>query len=371
MKIYSVGGAVRDKLLGLTPKDYDWVIVGAETPDVQKLLDDGYSQVGADFPVFLHPTTGEEYALARIERKVDVGYHGFTVSAGPEVTLEEDLSRRDITINSMAMDEYGNIIDPYGGQHDIANKILRHTSPAFNEDPLRILRLARFAARLEGWTIAPATIVMCRALASSGALNELSSERIWTELKKGIVAGNIAVFVETLNILGAIEHCNVLSLMFHTVPSFATIDKYSSNLTKYDDEDKTFTVAIAVMVKICNGFIPLFNGCSSRIAKCEELLSSVMPSGYKNSALSVYALLCKARAFSQGETFGDFCESVRVMELADARSVGINYDFLQAVYHRVRDITAADFPDVVGQELGKAIAAARVNAISTMLTYWS
>ena len=156
MEIYLVGGAVRDKLMGFTPTERDWVVVGARPQDLES---QGYKQVGKDFPVFLHPQTHEEYALARTERKTRPGYKGFSVHASPEVTLLEDLQRRDLTINAIAEDEHGRLIDPFGGVQDIENKILRHVSPAFTEDPVRILRLARFAARFAhlGFTVAPET----------------------------------------------------------------------------------------------------------------------------------------------------------------------------------------------------------------------
>ena len=157
MKTYLVGGAVRDRLLGRPCGDRDWVVVGS-TPQAMAAL--GYMPVGKDFPVFLHPQTKEEYALARTERKSGHGYHGFQVHAAPEVTLEEDLARRDLTINAMAQDEAGHVIDPYGGQRDLRERVLRHVSPAFAEDPVRILRLARFAARFADFTVAPETLAL-------------------------------------------------------------------------------------------------------------------------------------------------------------------------------------------------------------------
>lgn len=167
MKIYLVGGAVRDALLGLPIKDKDWVVVGA-TP--QEMLDAGYQQVGRDFPVFLHPQTREEYALARTERKSGSGYTGFTCYAAPDVTLEADLQRRDLTINAMARDDDGEIIDPYNGRDDLENRLLRHVSPAFSEDPLRVLRVARFAARYAhlGFRIAEETMTLMRDMNAAG-----------------------------------------------------------------------------------------------------------------------------------------------------------------------------------------------------------
>ena len=183
MQVYRVGGAVRDRLLGLPVRDIDWVVVGA-TP--QQMLDLGYQAVGKDFPVFLHPKTHQEYALARLERKSGHGYTGFEVHASPDVTLEEDLLRRDLTINAIAEDEHGNLIDPYGGQADLAAKVLRHVSPAFSEDPVRILRLARFAARFD-FAVAPETMALMRQMVADGEVDHLVAERVWQEIAKGLM----------------------------------------------------------------------------------------------------------------------------------------------------------------------------------------
>jgi tRNA nucleotidyltransferase (CCA-adding enzyme) len=194
MQTYLVGGAVRDALMGLPTQDRDWVVVGA-TP--QDLLDQGYVAVGQDFPVFLHPQTKEEVALARTERKTAPGYHGFAVHFAPEVTLEEDLSRRDLTINSIAVhaDSMGasgtfdtkNLVDPYHGQADIAAKVLRHTTAAFTEDPVRILRLARFAARFTDFSVAPETMALMRSMVDAGEVDHLVAERVWQELSRGML----------------------------------------------------------------------------------------------------------------------------------------------------------------------------------------
>jgi tRNA nucleotidyltransferase (CCA-adding enzyme) len=183
MQVYRVGGAVRDRLLGLPVKDIDWVVVGA-TP--QQMLDLGYQSVGKDFPVFLHPKTHQEYALARTERKSGHGYTGFEVHASPDVTLEEDLLRRDLTINAIAEDEHGNLIDPYGGQADLAAQVFRHVSPAFAEDPVRILRLARFAARFD-FAVAPETMALMQKMVADGEVDHLVAERVWQEMAKGLM----------------------------------------------------------------------------------------------------------------------------------------------------------------------------------------
>lgn len=185
MKIYIVGGAVRDRLLGLTPGDHDYVVVGASPED---MLAAGYTPVGKDFPVFLHPKTHEEYALARTERKTGHGYHGFSFYAAPDVSLEEDLARRDLTINAMAEDSDGHVVDPYGGQNDLRAQVLRHVSPAFGEDPVRILRLARFAARFPQFTVAPETRALMQHMVRAGETKHLVAERVWQELSRGLMA---------------------------------------------------------------------------------------------------------------------------------------------------------------------------------------
>ncbi len=200
MKIYTVGGAVRDELLGLEVKDRDYVVVGATPEDMTRL---GYKAVGKDFPVFLHPKTHEEYALARTERKTGLGYKGFKVHAAPEVTLEEDLSRRDLTINAIARDEAGRLIDPYGGADDLKRGLLRHVSPAFAEDPVRLLRAARFAARF-GFKVAPATLRLMRAMVDAGEADALVPERVWQELATGLMEASPSKMFALLRNCGAL-----------------------------------------------------------------------------------------------------------------------------------------------------------------------
>ncbi|MFI8981874.1 multifunctional CCA addition/repair protein [Ectopseudomonas khazarica] len=203
MQIYKVGGAVRDRLLGRPVTDIDRVVVGA---DAEQMLALGYRPVGEDFPVFLHPQSGEEYALARTERKSGRGYGGFTFHASPDVTLEEDLIRRDLTINAMAEDDQGTLFDPYGGQRDLAARVLRHVSPAFAEDPLRVLRVARFAARYAplGFSVAEETLALMRQLAESGELAHLTAERSWKEISRALMEPRPDVFVQVLRDCGAL-----------------------------------------------------------------------------------------------------------------------------------------------------------------------
>jgi tRNA nucleotidyltransferase (CCA-adding enzyme) len=202
MKTYLVGGAVRDALMGLAGSDRDWVVVGG-TPEALAAL--GYQPVGRDFPVFLHPDTHEEYALARTERKTARGYHGFAVQASPEVTLEEDLARRDLTINAIAQDAHGQRTDPYGGERDIAAKVLRHVTEAFREDPVRILRLARFAARFPDFTVAPETMALMREMVTEGEVDALVSERVWQELSRGLMGAQPSRMLQVLRECGALQ----------------------------------------------------------------------------------------------------------------------------------------------------------------------
>ncbi len=200
-QIYEVGGAVRDALLGLPIKDRDWVVIGA-TPEAMTAA--GYLPVGRDFPVFLHPKTHEEYALARTERKTAPGYRGFVIHADPAVTLEEDLARRDLTINAMARSSEGQLIDPYGGQQDLDARLFRHVSAAFAEDPVRILRVARFAARFADFTVAPETLALMRQMVAAGEVDALVPERVWQEIARGLMEARPDRMIEVLRDCGAL-----------------------------------------------------------------------------------------------------------------------------------------------------------------------
>ncbi len=202
MKTYLVGGAVRDALMGHAGADRDWVVVGG-TPEA--LVAQGYQPVGRDFPVFLHPDTHEEYALARTERKTARGYHGFAIHASPDVTLEEDLARRDLTVNAIAQDEHGQRFDPFGGERDIAAKVLRHVTDAFREDPVRILRVARFAARFPDFTVAPETLTLMREMVNDGEVDALVSERVWQELSRGLMGAKPSRMLQVLRECGALQ----------------------------------------------------------------------------------------------------------------------------------------------------------------------
>lgn len=203
MQIYLVGGAVRDKLLGYPYSERDWVVVGARPEELEA---QGYTPVGRDFPVFLHPETREEYALARTERKTAPGYTGFQFHTAPDVTLEQDLERRDLTINAIAEDEHGERVDPYSGERDLRDKVLRHVSPAFAEDPVRILRVARFAARYHhlGFTVAEDTLQLMRQMVESGEVDHLVPERVWKEMERALGERRPEIFIQTLRDCGAL-----------------------------------------------------------------------------------------------------------------------------------------------------------------------
>ena len=234
--VYLVGGAVRDQLLNLPVKDRDWVIVGA-TP--QSLIDLGYQQVGKDFPVFLHPQSKEEYALARTERKSGQGYTGFICDFSADITLEQDLIRRDLTINAMAQDLQGNLYDPYHGADDLQQRILRHVSPAFVEDPLRVLRVARFAARYHhlGFTIAPETLQLMQTLTQQGELQHLTAERVWAETEKALNEKNPEIYFETLHQVGA------LAVLFPELDALYGVP----NPAKYHPEIDSFVHTMMVL----------------------------------------------------------------------------------------------------------------------------
>ena len=234
--VYLVGGAVRDQLLNLPVKDRDWVIVGA-TP--QALLDLGYQQVGKDFPVFLHPQSKEEYALARTERKSGQGYTGFICDFSADIPLEQDLIRRDLTINAMAQDLQGNLYDPYHGADDLRQRILRHVSPAFVEDPLRVLRVARFAARYHhlGFTIAPETLQLMQTLTQQGELQHLTAERVWAETEKALNEKNPEIYFETLRQVGA------LAVLFPELDALYGVP----NPAKYHPEIDSFVHTMMVL----------------------------------------------------------------------------------------------------------------------------
>ncbi|MCX2975585.1 multifunctional CCA addition/repair protein [Halieaceae bacterium IMCC8485] len=395
MKIYLVGGAVRDALLNYPVHERDWVVVGA-TPN--EMLELEYQQVGKDFPVFLHPQTKDEYALARTERKSGHGYTGFAVHCAPDVTLEEDLLRRDLTINAMAQDEDGSIIDPYGGQEDLQSRVLRHVSDAFVEDPLRVLRTARFAARYAhlGFSVAPETMALMAEITRQDELAHLPAERIWVELDRALSERNPEVFVEVLRECGALAkllpelnalfgvpqpeaHHPEIDSGLHTLMSLQQAVKLGGS------EDVRFAVLLHDLGK---GITPEeelprhiaheFRGIKLVKAACKRLKA---PNQYRDLALkaceyhlhshramelrgkTLLKLLSATDALRRPDRFEAFllaCE-------ADARGrLGLeDKPYPQGGYLReAREIalgvTAGLFPGVEGKALGEAIADERV-----------
>ena len=292
MKVYLVGGAVRDQLLGLLVKDRDWIVVGA---DPATLLSLGYQQVGKDFPVFLNPKTKEEYALARTERKSSAGYTGFICDFSPTITLEQDLIRRDLTINAMAQSEDGKIIDPYGGKQDLENRILRHISPAFSEDPLRVLRVARFAARYHslGFKIASETLFLMAELAQSGELQHLTSERVWLETEKALNEKNPEIYFETLHKTGA------LRVLFPEIDALYGVP----NPVKHHPEVDSFIHTMLVLKQAVNltQNNPILNKSAVRFASiCHDLGKALTPQnilphhyGHEQAGIKPTRSLCK------------------------------------------------------------------------------
>ncbi len=283
---YLVGGAVRDELLGLPTTDRDWVVVGSE-PDA--MLEAGYKSVGKDFPVFLHPTTHEEYALARVERKTGAGYHGFAFNTAASVTLEEDLSRRDLTINAMARTDTGELIDPYNGKQDLDNRVLRHVSDAFVEDPVRVLRVARFMARFAclGFTVADETQRLMQSMVNNGEVSNLVAERVWQEMQGALTATTPRAFFDTLHACGA------LSVV---LPEVAALDGIPQN-AKWHPEIDSYIHTMMVLEQAAL----LSPGVNTRFAAvCHDLGKATTPKdilpahhGHEERGEKLTIALCK------------------------------------------------------------------------------
>lgn len=351
MKTYLVGGAVRDMLLGLDPKDKDYVVVGA-TPEQMLAL--GFSQVGASFPVFLHPVTGEEYALARTERKTGVGYNGFDVTFDPSITLEDDLIRRDLTINAMAMDEDGTVIDPFGGQRDLKHGRLRHTSVAFAEDPVRVLRTARFAARY-GFDIDPSTVKLMDEVVDE--LEHVPAERIFAEFEKGLSEDQAMLMFATL------EECNAFRV--DALRPWSTMRSVLLERAAGCSTDVKFAL-------IADGF------GADDFAKCKVPLtySSIAKAFEKNLASLVsyqrawddqrLALFESLRAFSQRELLERCVEVATVyIDATGGTYSKTNRDLIFSDLERMQKVDtvaiASQFKD--GKQIAAAIRQARYEAL--------
>ena len=374
MEIYLVGGAVRDELLKQEVKDRDWVVVGATPAD---LLKQGYKQVGKDFPVFLHPDTKEEHALARTETKSGKGYGGFICDFNPSVTLEEDLKRRDLTINAIAKSEEGEIVDPYNGVRDIQLKQLRHVSEAFGEDPLRILRVARFAARYHhlGFSIANETLQLMTEMCAADVLSELTAERVWLETQKAIVEPNPEIYFQTL------QQCNGTHPWFspwqEVMKSDSAKKKLSTDLLHCippNANNATFlrlTVWSYLFLPAAANFFKSLKA-SKDYLQFNKLISqhqSLMLNNTQPNAIEVYTLLKNINGYRQPEILNLF---IQVFELISQtlKQEHFNYEILSQALSNTLKINADSFiqQGIQGAELGKAIEEHRINSINALLT---
>jgi len=326
MKTYLVGGAVRDRLLGLPARERDHVVVGA-TPEEMTAL--GYRPIGRDFPVFLHPETHEEYALARTERKTAPGHQGFAFNTDPSVTLEDDLMRRDLTINAIAQDESGSLIDPYGGQRDLGARLLRHVSPAFNEDPLRVFRVARFSARFRGlgFRVAEETLERMRAMIQDGELSALAPERVFQELRAALMESCPECFVSTLN------ECDAWSAIF---PSISDTDAVASALRHTVETELPEHARFACMAWH-SADVSAF--CESlRVPRAWTQLSELLAGQFGDwqslsldDAEGMLRLIETADGIRKPERFAEFCASACVL----ADDVPESSNALQQVHARL------------------------------------
>jgi tRNA nucleotidyltransferase/poly(A) polymerase len=349
MKTYLVGGAVRDLALGVEPKDRDYVVVGSSTNEMLAL---GFKQVGADFPVFLHPETGEEHALARTERKTGKGYHGFTVNVDPSVTLEDDLQRRDLTMNSMAMDmDTDNLIDPWGGLNDLLQGVLRHTSEAFADDPLRAIRLARFAARLPDFSIAPETHSLCMTMIEQGDLAELTQERVWAETYKALDSVAVSRFFGVLQDMQALELVPALT-MFQGL-SHMDIER-DVERTQHLEGDLRKNVLVGTLLfhsrDDCTN--AQLRGLPAEALQVKKLLEH---DWFDFRPAELYDRLVKSGAMR-----GQWQFIFNALAIEDPEIVELNFQAMQAA----SKVTAAQFPGIEGKALGEAIRQARIKAVN-------
>ncbi len=373
MKIYLVGGAVRDRLLGLEVKDRDWVVVGA-TPEVMFEL--GYTQLDAGFPVFNHPETGEEYALARRETKTGPGYKGFTVDASPEVTLEEDLARRDITINAIAEDPDGHLVDPFSGREDLDDGILRHITPAFVEDPVRLLRIARFTARLGRWgfRVAHTTHALMKEMAVSQDLKTLKPERFWAEMRQSFSSDQPWRFFEVLQRCGALAvlipelsramgepkgHCQQVLATPSDVLQRATL--------KTEDPRVRFAVLIWFALQQCDRPDELFEriraGRAYRdLAMQLYTLGSLYINVHQRSSSSALTLLQRLKASQQPDNYRDFTAGAALLWPELSPGVELLLASAQAAVNTVSADTLLQ-QGLEGRALGDALRELQLNAI--------
>jgi tRNA nucleotidyltransferase (CCA-adding enzyme) len=404
VKTYLVGGAVRDALLGLRAAERDWVVVGS-TPD--EMLDKGFKQVGASFPVFLHPKTAEEYALARTEKKQGHGYHGFKVDFHAGVTLEEDLLRRDLTINAIAQDEKGNLHDPYGGQKDLEKRVLRHVSGAFVEDPLRVLRVARFAARFSdfGFRVHETTIALMREITLSGELQHLAAERVWREFERAMATEKPSEFISVLREVGALEvllpevndlfgvpqpekyHPEidtgihvlmaldaaadlsdgaaniVFAVLLHDLGKALTDKQYWPSHVRHESEGVPLVDAVCERLKVPNATHDLARKVCASHLRCHRILEA--------RPETVLRLLERLDVFRQPQRLPEFvtaCEAdFKGRKGLQDRSY-LQGDYLIRAYQAVAELRARDLDlkGLSGPEVGERLREVRVEAIAEL-----
>jgi tRNA nucleotidyltransferase (CCA-adding enzyme) len=372
MQIYKVGGAVRDRLLGRTVTETDWVVVGATAED---MLARGFRPVGADFPVFLHPQTGDEYALARTERKSGRGYGGFVFHASPDVTLEQDLQRRDLTINAMAEDDRGRVIDPYGGQRDLEARLLRHVSPAFAEDPLRVLRVARFAARYAplGFRIAPPTLELMKQLATSGEMQALTPERSWKEIARALMEPRPDVFIQVLRDCGALRAIMPeLDETFDTAAPIRNGEHRLQVLRQCAAHEQPLTIRWANLLRgLAPTRIEAVNSRCKAPRDCQELATLVGEYGERGhrardlGAVELSELLQRFDVYRRPQRFEEFiCANA-----TDAETSGCHdrsaAEFLRGAARAARAVQAGPLLEqgFRGAELGEAMKQQRIEAL--------
>ncbi|RXZ36519.1 multifunctional CCA addition/repair protein [Oxalobacteraceae bacterium CAVE-383] len=388
MDIYTVGGAVRDSLLGLAVKDRDYVVVGA-TP--KQMLALGFRPVGKDFPVFLHPETHEEYALARTERKTAPGYQGFAFHADPDVTLEQDLARRDLTINAIARAADGSLIDPFGGRADLRARLFRHVSDAFAEDPVRILRLARFAARFTNFSVAPQTQALMQAMVRAGEVDALVPERVWQELARGLMEAKPSRMFQVLHDCGALAHIlpafDAAWVCPESAEMPAPIALNASNAEIAAVVDRAADAALPLPVRFaclglgkCGG-VALATELCERLRVPNECRDLALMSAREQDAVAaistasaeaVVALLMRCDAFRKPQRFGDMLEALQCARqdgpasasAAGAWPPGV---FLAGALRAAQTVKAGEVAALYAQapeRIPEAIHAARVGAIA-------
>ena len=359
MQCFLVGGAVRDALLGLPVGERDWVVVGATVAEMLRL---GFRQVGRDFPVFLHPQTHEEYALARTERKTAAGHVGFVVHADAAVTLEQDLLRRDLTVNALARTEAGAIIDPYGGQRDLHARVLRHVSPAFVEDPLRVLRAARFAAQLGqfGFVVAPATLTLMQRIAAGGELHALSAERVWGELHKALATAAPERFFTTLQDARAIAPW-FLEMTDSTAPLAALAAACAANLRV----DLRFAAMLAALPP------GAAEALATRLRAPKDVQQPGLLAARHGAAIAAWVALDgeellglfeRCDAFRRAARFADLCAIVSALR-------GVELTDIVALAQRIARVSfavSAGSPETPGMEIGRRVRGQRLAELARL-----